>query len=92
MSKIIRPKGCGMVVLPGIIKINEEENAEKWRQIQMLSERAELYAWTLLFPINSDETKSEVFAYRIYPQWTSVGGQRRIASIMSTSTKMYLIT
>lgn len=58
----------------------------------MLSEIAELYEWTLLFPINSDERKSEVFAYRICPQWTSLGGQGRIASIMSASTKMYLIT
>lgn len=43
MSKIIRPKGGCMVVLPGIIKVNEEENAEKQVNSVTIRKIAELY-------------------------------------------------
>lgn len=84
-----------MLVLPCVIKINEEENKSCYRETEVNSDAirkiAEHFAWTSLYPINIDAPKSEVLAHNAYPVWASVGGQRRMVFRMDMSTRIYSV-
>lgn len=67
-----------MLVSPCIIEINEEENKSCDKETEVNSDAIrkidELYAWRLLYLINTDDPRSEVLTSQHLP-WVDLSGR-----------------